>query len=128
MDESEAKAIPSFLPQAKTSFLKVVENSFSGLDFEHYEDNFNDFNHESLLPHRLSQEGPALAAGDVNGDGREDLYVGGAAGQAGTLFIQIKEGKFQKSNQAIFEKDAALEDTEAIFFDSNGGGFLDLVI
>lgn len=128
VDESEAKAIPSFLPQAKASYLKVVENSFSGLDFEHYEDNFNDFNHESLLPHRLSHEGPALAIGDVTGDGREDLYVGGAAGQAGTLFIQIKEGKFEKSKQIIFEKDAPFEDTEAIFFDSNQDGFLDLVI
>lgn len=128
VDESEAKAVPSFLVQAKESFLKVVENSLSGLDFEHFEDNFNDFNFESLLPHRLSQEGPALAVGDVNGDGREDLYVGGAAGQAGTLFIQMKEGKFEKSKQAIFEMDAPFEDTEAIFFDSNQDGFLDLVI
>jgi hypothetical protein len=128
VDESVAKAIPSYLAQAKESFLKVVENNLSGLDFEHYEDNFNDFNYESLLPHRLSQEGPALAVGDVNGDGREDLYVGGAAGQPGTLFIQVNGGKFQKSNQPIFEKDADLEDTEAIFFDSNKDGFLDLVI
>lgn len=126
--ESEAKTGPGYLAKTKESFLKVVENNLSGLDFEHYEDNFNDFNYESLLPHRLSQEGPALAVGDVTGDGREDLYVGGAAGQPGTLFIQANGGKFEKSNQAIFEKDAPLEDTEAIFFDSNKDGFLDLVI
>jgi len=128
VNESEAKTGPSYLVQTKEPLLKVVDNNLSGLDFDHYEDNFNDFNYESLLPHRLSQEGPALAVGDVNGDGREDLYVGGAAGQAGTLFLQVKSGKFEKSNQAIFEKDALYEDTEAIFFDSNKDGFLDLVI
>jgi hypothetical protein len=128
VNESEAKTGPSYLVQTKESLLKVVDNNLSGLDFDHYEDNFNDFNYESLLPHRLSQEGPALAVGDVNGDSREDLYVGGAAGQAGTLFLQVKLGKFEKSNQAIFEKDALYEDTEAIFFDSNKDGFLDLVI
>jgi hypothetical protein len=128
VDESAAKKIPSYLPQTKASFLKVVENSLSGLDFDHYEDNFNDFNYESLLPHKLSQEGPALAVGDVNGDGRDDVYVGGASGQAGNLFVQVNGGKFQKSNQPIFEKDAALEDTDAIFFDSNKDGFLDLIV
>jgi len=128
VDEAAATAIPSYLPQTKEPILKVVENNLSGLDFDHYEDNFNDFNYESLLPHKLSQEGPALAVGDVNGDGREDVYIGGASGQAGHLFVQFQGGKFQKSNQPIFEKDAALEDTEAIFFDSNKDGFLDLVV
>jgi len=128
VDESAAKNFPSYLPQTKEPILKIVENNLSGLDFDHYEDNFNDFNYESLLPHKLSQEGPALAVGDVNGDGREDIYVGGASGQAGHLFIQAQGGKFQKSNQPLFEQDAALEDTEAIFFDSNKDGFLDLVV
>jgi hypothetical protein len=128
VDESAAKAFPSYLAPTQEPILKVVENALSGLDFDHYEDNFNDFNYESLLPHKLSQEGPALAVGDVNGDGREDVYVGGALGQAGNLFVQVNGGKFQKSNQPLFEQDAALEDTEAIFFDSNKDGFLDLVI
>jgi len=128
VDESAAKTFPSYLAPTKAPFLKVVENELSGLNFDHYEDNFNDFNYESLLPHKLSQEGPALAVGDVNGDGRDDVYVGGALGQAGHLFIQAQGGKFQKLNQPLFEQDAALEDTEAIFFDSNKDGFLDLVI
>jgi hypothetical protein len=130
LEVEELNAFETFVyPQpVKNAFLEELDNEITGLDFIHIENNYNDFNLEPLIPHKLSQEGPALAKGDFNGDGREDLYVGGASGQSGILYIQKKEGKFEQLNQPIFEKDAILEDTYAIFFDSNQDGFLDLLV
>lgn len=128
VEESKAFTIHSFEKPVNKSLLRAIENDITGLDFQHIENNYNDFNLEPLLPHKLSQEGPALAIEDVNGDGREDIYVGGASGQEGVLFIQSKEGKFHQLNQSLFGEDAALEDTHAIFFDSNQDGFLDLLV
>src|SRR5438034_8561200 len=70
-----------------------------GIDFTHQENRFYDFHREPLIPHLLSSEGPALAVGDVDGDGRDDIYVGGAKWQAGRLFIQRRDGTFRASPQ-----------------------------
>jgi hypothetical protein len=128
VEESKALTTHSFPQPVKNLLLRALDNDMTGLGFQHLENNYNDFNLEPLLPHKLSQEGPALAKGDVNGDGREDIYVGGASGQEGALFIQSKEGKFNQLNQSLFEEDAILEDTYAIFFDSNQDGFIDLLV
>ncbi len=128
VEESKALTTHSFPQPVKNLLLRALDNDMTGLGFQHFENNYNDFNLEPLLPHKLSQEGPALAKGDVNGDGREDIYVGGASGQEGALFIQSKEGKFNQLNHSLFEEDAILEDTYAIFFDSNQDGFIDLLV
>ncbi len=128
VEESKALITHSFAQPVKNSLLRGLDNDMTGLGFQHFENNYNDFNLEPLLPHKLSQEGPALAKGDVNGDGRDDIFVGGASGQEGALFIQSKEGKFHQLNQSLFEEDATLEDTYAIFFDSNQDGFMDLLV
>jgi len=87
----------------------------------------NDFKIQPLLPEMRSYTGPCLAKGDVNGDGREDMYVGGGRGQAGCLFLQNKSG-FVKMSQPDFEKDAAFEDSKAAFFDADGDKDLDLFV
>ena len=76
----------------------------------------------------LSQEGPALAVGDINNDGNEDFYIGGAKNQSGLLYLNLGDGKVALSIQKSFEKDALFEDTTATFFDANGDGNLDLMI
>jgi enediyne biosynthesis protein E4 len=99
-----------------------------GLDFVHIEDDFNDFGRERLLPWKLSTPGPALATGDVNGDKLDDFYVGGAAGQAGALFVQSKTGAFAKISNTTWETDKGFEDSAASFFDADSDGDLDLLV
>jgi hypothetical protein len=98
------------------------------LDFKHEENDFSDFNREPLIPHLLSAEGPALAVGDVNGDGLDDIYIGGAKWQAGRLYLQQPDGTFRASLQPAFQVDSLQEDVDAVFFDANGDGHLDLYV
>ncbi len=99
-----------------------------GLDFRHRENVFFDYNREPLMPHLLSTEGPALAVGDVNGDGLDDVYVGGAKWQAGAMYFQQPDGTFRASSQPAFRDDSVSEDVNAILFDANGNGHLDLYV
>ena len=102
--------------------------SIEGLTFRHREDDYVDLTREGLIPHNLSAEGPALAAGDVNMDGLEDLFIGGAAGQAASLFLQRAHGTFTPLFVPLFIKDRSREDVDAAFFDADGDGDPDLYI
>lgn len=88
----------------------------------------NDFKRQPLLVNAQSFVGPCLTKGDVNGDGREDVYAGGSNGQAGVLFVQQANGSFRKQTQPAFETDKACEDADALFFDANGDRFPDLYV
>ena len=98
------------------------------LGFTHMENSFNDFDREPLMPHMLSAEGPALAVGDVNGDGLDDMYVGGAKWQPGQLMLQQKDGSFRASNEPAIAADSLAEDVDALFFDADGDGHPDLYV
>lgn len=93
-------------------------------DFTHRENPFNDFDRDHLIFHMLSAEGPPMATGDVNGDGRPDFFVGGAKDQAGTLFLS--NGASYKPVTDFLEPDKICEDSGALFFDADGDGDLDL--
>jgi hypothetical protein len=103
-------------------------DSIPGLRFRHVEDSWEDLDRESLIPSNLSAEGPAFAVGDVNGDGREDLFLGGASYQASQIFIQLPEGGFQQADIPVLVRDRFTEDVDAVFFDAEGDGDNDLYI
>jgi enediyne biosynthesis protein E4 len=95
---------------------------------KHEENIYNDFDYEGLLGKMISQEGPCMAVGDVNNDGNEDIFIGGAKGQSGNLFIHTGNGTLGSKNSASFIKDASFEDTAASFFDVDNDNDLDLMI
>jgi hypothetical protein len=88
-----------------------------------------DFDVQPLLPYMVSRHGPAIAVGDVDGDGLDDLFVGGGNGEAGKLFLQKKDGSFVESNVGQpWNADKDFEDWDAVFFDANGDGLPDLYV
>ena len=98
------------------------------LDWTHQENDFVDFSREALLPHRLSTQGPRPAVADLNGDGRDDLYLPGPAGQAGQLMLQQADGRFVAQQTATWQPWAATEEVTALFFDADSDGDLDLYV
>ncbi len=100
----------------------------AGTVFEkHIEDDQIDFYYERNLPEMLSREGPGVAKGDVNGDGLEDVYIGGGKGQGGKLYIQTVTG-FIKKEQPVFKMYSDFEDVASLFFDADKDGDLDLFL
>ncbi len=98
------------------------------LSYKHFENNYSDLNKEVLMPRLLSREGPPIAVGDVDGDGLNDFYVGGASGQGGALYVQTKEGAFASRQEDLWRQDVSFEDTDAAFFDADGDTDLDLYV
>jgi hypothetical protein len=117
--------VPVKMDNQKQIFQTVAD---AGVDFVHLENDFVDFDRDRLLFNMISNEGPCACIGDVNGDRRNDFYVGGAKGQAGNLFIGLANGKFKRGEETVFEVDKDSEDTDCLFADLNGDGKLDLYV
>ncbi len=125
LKQEEAKS-PSFAPfgSGSNKFLTQVNSNFE----KHQEDDVVDFYAEQNIPKMLSLEGPQAAVGDVNGDGLDDIFIGGATNQAGQLYLQNDKGSFSKKPQNGFTQFAAFEDVATLLFDSDGDGDLDLFV
>ncbi len=127
LKQKEAVIKPAKPSGTIAAVFKRDDNNY-GIDFVHKENDFVDFNRDKLIFRMLSTEGPRMAKGDVNGDGLEDVYICGARGQAGALYVQERGGRFTKTNEQLLEADKESEDTDAIFFDADGDGDQDLFV
>lgn len=106
----------ALLAEKKNQFLKHKENDYV------------DFDHEGLISKMLSQEGPSLSVADINGDGNEDVFIGGGKGQTGTVYLNKGNGNFVITDQKDLDADANFEDTAASFFDADTDGDMDLMV
>jgi len=126
--EKDAKKIVLPNKNSKKRLFKPLSKSKTGLDFVHKENVYDDFEKEILLPYKQSTQGPFMAKGDANGDGLEDLYIGGASGQSGELYLQTASGRFSKKKIQAFSSDKSYEDMQSIFFDFDNDNDLDLFV
>ena len=124
---SESKKSLKNVEQAKTLITKINQRDI-GIDYTHVENEFDDFEEEILLPHKLSQNGPFSVVKDVNGDGLDDIFVGGAANQSGVLYLQNANGQFIKSESQPWSNDKASEDMGCLFIDVDGDNDFDLYV
>ncbi len=128
------KGLPAFdyqkLAALHVHSTRVAEDitAATGLLFNHEENPFNEFDREQLMPHMISREGPALAVGDINADGLEDIFIGAAKFKKAVLYLQQSNGKFIQSLQTAISNDSTFEDVDACFTDVNNDHFPDLLV
>ena len=124
--QTESNVKREHSPDKKPPLLTDVTDKMM-IKHRHKENNFVDFDKEKLLYHMISNEGPEIAVGDVNGDGLDDFFIGGAKESSGTLYLQSDSG-FLPANEDVLHRDKFSEDTGVLFFDADNDGDLDLLI
>jgi hypothetical protein len=123
----EASGVPP-TPDTGLRFFRPMDSRHA-LQYRHRTTSLIDYDVQPLLPYMPSKQGPPLAVGDVNGDGLDDVFIGGGSGVPGKLFVQQRSGGFLESTQGQpWAADIAYEDWGALFFDANGDGRPDLYV
>ena len=118
---------PGSIYEWRNNMFSTILTQVPNIMAKHTEDDYTDFYYERNLPEILSKEGPQIGKADVNNDGLDDVYIGGAKGQAGQLYLQTTNG-FIRKDQKIFDQFSDLEDVAVLFFDSDGDKDMDLFI
>jgi hypothetical protein len=112
----------------KANSLTLLKDASQLLSVVHRDNQSVDFNRDPLIPFASSNLGPAMAIGDLNNDGLDDIFLGGGKGQTGQLSLQIKDGSFSEPLTQPFLTDALSEDVGAVVFDSNMDGLNELLV
>ncbi len=123
---NENDATQTYRPEVPEYMFTTISDGY-GMQFQHKENTYDDFKKEILLPYKQSTLGPSMARGDINGDGLDDVFIGGAAGQPGAVFLQEANG-FRAVSTGALQADTASEDMGAVFFDADGDGDSDLYV
>ena len=124
IDENAARAPAPAVPPSVAPILTEAPSNFD----KHIEDDYTDFYTEHNLPKLLSREGPRSAVGDLDGDGLDDVYIGGTQGHPGQIYLQRPDGRFIKKNEPGFAPFSDFEDEAVLFFDADNDGDLDLFV
>jgi hypothetical protein len=112
-------------PAIKPIFKKVEGNL--GIDFAHRENDYIDFLAQKLIPYQRSDRGPAVAIGDLNNDGKEDIFFGGSKNIKATIYLQ-NGSKFSKKDFLELSNDSIYEDAAAVIGDFNNDRINDLFV
>lgn len=127
--EGSPRTLAPAVASTKPGLLSPLAPASLGLDYTHLEADYADFNLQRTLPYKFSAQGPAMAVGDVNGDGLEDVYLGGASQVEGSWLIQGKNGRFTRKNASYKETTGKhAEETGVLLFDADGDGDNDLYL
>mgnify|MGYP003700619789 CR=1 FL=1 len=127
-NQTESKPKTTESEYAFSNNFKRIHPEDLGIRYRHEENEFNDFSRQVLLPQKQSEKGPAFAIADINNDGLDDLFLGGALNQPAQVYLQNSSGAFDQLNQSIFENDKMYEDVGAHFFDADNDDDLDLYV
>ena len=126
--DASGKVDRQLVENNETPFFSKIKSESLGITYKHSENNHDDYKNQVLLPYSQSTHGPFIEKADVNNDGLEDFYVGGAHQQTGELYIQKSNGTFKKLQNLDFEKDKIHEDLGILFFDADNDQDQDLYI
>lgn len=120
-------SVPALVDEAPSRSL-YVEMDSSAFPAKHIENHFMDFGRDKLIFEMVSTQGPCLCQGDINNDGLDDLFIGGAKGFRGEVYAQNTQGSFEKIEAKVFDRTKISEDVDCTLFDANGDGNLDLYV